>query len=182
MAVRDQADSDGTNDGATGTVDFAAGVVEDADDGFDDEFAVTAEADTTLVCAAEDEDDCATANRNSTVELEVEATATATGAFGDPFERVDFWVRDVNGASWMLGSDTSGESGRVSSSDRRRTWTYSLDASAADLQMLTREEAFPPTGDTDSDSHTVLAFAVNDDGIALVSTVTLTIDDGDDDN
>ena len=42
--------------------------------------------------------------------------------------------------------------------------------------MLTREAAFPPT--TDSDSHTVLAFGVNDDGIALVSSVDGDLDDG----
>ena len=43
--------------------------------------------------------------------------ATGTGdegpTFRNPFDRVDFWVEDVNGASWLLGSDTSGESGRV---------------------------------------------------------------------
>ena len=70
-----------------------------------------------------------------------------------PFDRVDFWVEDVNGASWMLGSDTSGESGRVGGEltttrvcpvpARDRTWTYSLDASAAALYMRTREAGFP---------------------------------------
>ena len=42
--------------------------------------------------------------------------------------------------------------------------------------MLTREAAFPPT--SDSDSHTVLAFAVNHDGIALDSSGTIDIDVG----
>ena len=183
VAVRDQADSDGTNDGTPATTAVAVLDAADVDDGFEDEFAMVFAADTLLVCAAEDEDDCADDNQNGTVELEVVATATELGAFSNPFERVEFWVRDVNGASWMLGSDTSGDSGRVSSSNRRRTWTYSLDASAADLHMLTREAAFPPSGDTDSDTgHRVLAFAVNDDGIALVDEVTLTIDDGDDEN
>ena len=120
-------------------------------------------------------DDCADDAETET-ELEFVATTTATGAFSDPFDRVDFWVQDVNGASWMLGSDTSRESDRVSSTDRRRTWTYSLDASAAALYMRTREAGFPPT--TDSDEHTVRAFGVNDDGIALVQSVTIDIDDG----
>ena len=179
VAVRDQADSDGTND----ATNSAALTVEDADDGFDadaDPFTVAFTADEAAICAAEDTDDCDDAVEDETsTELEVVATATNAGAFSDPFERVDFWVRDVNGASWMLGSDTSGDSGRVGGTGadaRNRTWTYSLDATAANLYMLTREAAFPPT--SDSDSHTVLAFGVNDDGIALVSSVTIDIDDG----
>ena len=179
VAVRDQADSDGTNDGTPATTAIAVLDAADVDDGFTDPFTATFVADTTLVCAAEDEDDCAAENRNSTVELEFVATGEES-TLSNPFERVDFWVRDVNGASWMLGSDTSGESGRRGGSDadteRDRTWTYSLEASAADLQMLTREAAFPPT--TNSDSHTLLAFGVNDDGIAIVVEETLTIDDG----
>ena len=173
MAVRDQADSDGTNDGTPGTTTFT--VAETVDDGFENEFGIAFEASEATVCAAEDTDDCADDAETET-ELEFVATATATGAFSDPFDRVDFWVQDVNGASWMLGSDTSGESDRVSSSNRRRTWTYSLDASAAALYMRTREAGFPP--DSDSDEHTVRAFGVNDDGIALVQSVTIDIDDG----
>ena len=42
------------------------------------------------------------------------AAESATGTFSDPFDRVDFWVQDVNGASWLLGSDTSGSRGTVS--------------------------------------------------------------------
>ena len=186
VAVRDQADSDGTNDAtpsATLTVEAADDPFEGTGaDAFTVAFTSDPTGDATGVCGADDEDDCAEANDATETELEVVVTAGATGAFGDPFERVDFWVRDVNGASWMLGSDTSGESGRASSTDRTRTWTYSLDATGADLQMLTRESAFPPTGDTDSDTHTVLAFGVNDDEIAIVSSATVTIDDGDDEN
>ena len=48
----------------------------------------------------------------------------------------------------------------------------------ATLYMLTREAAFPPT--SDSDQHTVLAFGVNNDGIALVSSVTLNLNDDED--
>ena len=181
VAVRDQADSDGTND----ATNSPALTVEDADDPFEgtgtdpDNFTVVLTPDEAAICAAEDTDDCDDAVEDETsTELEVVATAGGDGAFSDPFERVDFWVQDVNGVSWMLGSDTSGESGRVSGA-RTRTWTYSLDATAADLYTLTREAAFPPT--SDSDTHTVLAFGVNDDGIALVSSATIDIDDGEDD-
>ena len=191
VAVRDQADSDGTNDATPS----AALTVEAVDDPYEgtgtdpDNFTVAFTADEGRLCVAEDMDDCddgdaATDDDETETELELEVTAGGPGALSDPFERVDFWVRDVNGASWMLGSDTSGESGRQGGTGaeggaddpRNRTWTYSLDATAANLYMLTREAAFTPT--TDSDTHTVLAFGVNDDGIALVSSLTLDIDDG----
>ena len=193
VAVRDQADSVGTNDGTPSTTL----TVEAPDDGFDadeDPFDVvfTSSAGTVgadpaqdVLCVAEDIDDCAgmdDAERET--ELEVVATAENEGAFSDPFDRVDFWVRDVNGASWMLGSDTSGDSGRVGGSGtdaRNRTWTYSLDTTAAAIYMRTREAGFPRDEDgTDPDEHTVLAFGVNDDGVALVMEVDLTIDDGED--
>ena len=132
-----------------------------------------------VICVAEDLKDCEATDPETETELKVVATAKATGGFSEPFDQVDFWVQDVNGASWLLGSDTSGSSDRVSSEDRRRTWTYSLDASAADLYMLTREAGFLPG--TESDNHMVRAFAVNDDGIALVQVVTIDIDDGEGD-
>ncbi|MDE2773552.1 MAG: hypothetical protein OXI46_07580, partial [Gemmatimonadota bacterium] len=182
VVVRDQADSDGTNNATPS----AALTVEAADDPFEgtgtdpDNFTVAFTADEAAICAAEDTGDCepeAVRDETST-ELEVVVTAGGDGAFSDPFERVDFWMRDVNGHSWMLGSDTSGESGRVDGA-RTRTWTYSMEFSAAMLYMMTREAAFPPTAD--SDSHTVLAFGVNDDGIAIVMSVAIDIDDGEDD-
>ena len=185
VAVRDQADSDGTND----ATNSAALTVEAVDDPFEgtgtdpDNFTVAFTASEGRLCVAEDMDDCddndpATDDDETETELEVVVTAGGDGALSDPFERVDFWMRDVNGASWMLGSDTSGESGRVTNA-RTRTWTYSMEFPAAMLYMMTREAAFPPTAD--SDTHTVLAFGVNDDGIALVSSVTLDIDDGEGD-
>ena len=181
VVVRDQADSDGTNNATPS----AALTVEAADDPFEgtgtdpDNFTVAFTADEAAICAAEDTDDCDDAVEDETsTELEVVVTAGGDGAFSDPFERVDFWMRDVNGHSWMLGSDTSGESGRVDNA-RTRTWTYSMEFSAAMLYMMTREAAFPPTAD--SDSHTVLAFGVNDDGIAIVMSVAIDIDDGEDD-
>ena len=60
--------------------------------------------------------------------------------------------------------------------DRTRTWTYSLDVSAADLYMLTREAGFRGAGD--NDTHTVHAFGVNDDNVALTNSKDVVIDDG----
>ena len=184
VAVRDQAQHDGA--AAVSEVSTAPLTVEDADDGFDateDPFTVVFTSSEGRLCANEDLDECddndtATEDEETETELEVVATATNLGSFSEPFDRVDFWVQDVNGASWMLGSDTSGESGRVggATNDRRRTWTYSLDATVMALYMRTREAAFPPAAD--SDTHTVLAFGVNDDGVALVMSVTIDIDDG----
>ena len=113
----------------------------------------------------------------TTTDIKFVATR-ATGTFSrDPFERVDFWLEDVNGQSWLLGSDDSGTSDRDNDG---RTWTYSLDnVSGAMLQMATRESDFPPTAD--SDEHTVRAFAVNGDGVALVSSAMVMIDDEDED-
>ena len=108
------------------------------------------------------------ANQESETELEFVATADATGSFSEPFDRVDFWMQDVNGASWLIGSDAAGTSGRVSSTDRTRTWTYSLDVSAARLYMLTREAGFRGAGA--DDTHTVHAFGVNDDNVAVTNS------------
>ena len=181
VAVRDQADSDGTNDApATATASFTVDDAGEVDDGFEDTFTI-AFTSSDDVCVAEDMDDCEEGDdAERETELEFVATDQDLGAFSQPFDQVDFWVEDVNGASWLLGSDTSGESDRVSATDRNRTWTYSLDASAAMLYMLTREAGFLPT--SDSDAHTVRAFAVNDDGIALVQEVSIDIDDGEDGN
>ena len=95
------------------------------------------------------------------------------GTFRDPFERVDFWMEDVNGQHWLLGSDDSGASGR--NSDNDRTWTYSLDnVSGAMLYMMTRAAA--GFADADSDMYTVRAFAVNGDNVALMASDPVMID------
>ena len=49
------------------------------------------------------------------VEIEFRAIARADGPFPNPFEQVDFWMTDVNGASWFFGSDATGTSGRKGS-------------------------------------------------------------------
>ena len=97
----------------------------------------------------------------------------ADGTFRvDPFERVDFWMEDVNGQHWLLGSDDSGASGRNDASER--TWTYSLNnVSGAMLYMMTRAAGFEKPAD---DTYTVRAFAVNGDGVALMASDMVVID------
>ena len=173
VAVRDQAQEGQTpHTEVTGT--FAVGDPA-ADDNFDDDFMAAFSA-IDAVCVADKESDCTESNRESETELEFVATADAAGSFSEPFDRVDFWMQDVNGASWLIGSDASGTSGRVSSTDRTRTWTYSLDVSAARLYMLTREAGFRGAGA--DDTHTVRVFGVNDDNVALTASAEVTIDDG----
>ena len=172
LAVRDQTQANyGTGGGVSTPLS-----VEDPD-GIDDDGFMVVFSDIDAVCVAEDEDDCAMDNRESETTLEVVATAAATGSFNNPFDGVDFWMMDVNGAHWKLPVTASAEAGRTD--DRRRTWTYSVEVPAAMLRMMTREADFPP--DTPNDSHMVRAFAV-DDGIAVTLSKPVTIDDGDDAN
>ena len=172
VAVRDQTQANyGTDGGVQSTF-----MVEDPD-GIDDDGFMVVFSDIEAVCVAEDEDDCAEANRESETTLEVVATADETGSFNNPFDGVDFWMMDVNGAHWKLPVTASAEAGRTD--DRRRTWTYSVEVPAAMLRMMTREADFPP--DNANDSHMVRAFAV-DDGIAVTLSKPVTIDDGDDAN
>ena len=124
VAVRDQADSDGTND----AFNSVALTVEDADDGFDDAFTVTFMADDTALCVAEDKDDCDDANEGSKTELELVATGE-TSTLSNPFDRVDFWVQDVNGVSWAA---------RVGYIRRERPqgWGHPRDCPRQDLDVL----------------------------------------------
>ena len=95
------------------------------------------------------------------------------GTFRDPFERVDFWMEDVNEQHWLLGSDDSGASGR--DDDSGRTWTYSLNnVPGAMLYMMTRAAA----GFTNAtgNMYMVRAFAVNGDGVALMASAEVVID------
>ena len=159
LAVRDQTQA---NYGADGGVQTTF-TVEDPDGIDDDGFMVVFSA-IDAVCVAEDEDDCEMENQERETTLEVVATAVATGSFNNPFDGVDFWMMDVNGAHWKLPVTASAEAGRTE--DRKRTWTYSVEVPAAMLRMMTREADFPPAGDSDSDTHMVRMFAV-DDGIAV---------------
>ena len=174
LAVRDQTQA---NYGADGGEDTELDVVDP--DGLDDDGFTVAFSAIDAVCAAEDEDDCAMGIQESETTLEVVATAAATGSFNNPFDGVDFWMMDVNGAHWKLPVTASVEAGRTDG--RERTWTYSVEVPAAMLRMMTREADFPPAGDSDSDSHMVRMFAV-DDGIAVTQAMPVTIDDGDNEN
>ena len=117
---------------------------------------------------------CTDDDLSSTLNIRVRAAASAAGSFGDPYERVDFWVTDINGASWLIGSDSSGSSGRVGGTGgdaRNRTWTYSHRVSGTMLRMLTR----PGTGGTETAQ--IRAIGVNDEGVGLVTTLELAAED-----
>ena len=169
VAVRDQTQADyGLTGGMQSTF-----TVEDPDVIADEGFTVTFSA-IDAVCLAEGKEDCGKDEKSETT-LEVVATAKETGSFNNPFDRVDFWMMDVNGAHWKLPVTASVEAGRTDT--RERTWTYSVVVPAAMLRMMTREADFPPTGD--SDSHMVRMFAVDDDGIAVTLSKPVTINDRD---
>ena len=94
--------------------------------------------------------------------IQVRATAVATGAFSDPFERVDFLVTDVNGASWKIAEDATGTSGRTDG--RNRTWTYSATVPRTLLRAVSRSA----TG-----TAAIVAIAVNDNDVGLVGSTTI---------
>ena len=86
----------------------------------------------------------------TSLKIEIRAIAPEAGTFSNPFERVDFLVMDTNGASWVVGSDASGTSGReggdddIAGNDRWRTWSYSVTLPGAMVAKATR----PMTGGT----------------------------------
>ena len=63
---------------------------------------------------------CSNKDLKTSLKVEVRVIAPAAGSFRDPFEKVDFLVADVNGASWVVGSDDSGTSGRKGGMTRIR--------------------------------------------------------------
>ena len=117
--------------------------------------------------------ECADEDAETSVKIEVRVIAPVTGSFSNPLERVDFWVTDINGVSWNVGSDTSGTSGRVGGNDanaRFRTWSYSVTLTGVFLNMATR----PGTGG--SETVMIRAIAVNDDNVGLVVSAGVAID------
>ena len=175
VAVRDQTQATYTSMPATFTVQDAPDAddgfpLTSADDGFTLEFQGRNDADVYAFCGiAECDDDDA----ETSVKIEVRARAQESGTFGDPFERVDFWVTDVNGVSWMVGSDASGTSGRVGGDGdgaRNRTWTYSVTLPGTMLNMATR----PGIGGTETPM--IRAVAVNDNNVGLVESTGVAID------
>ena len=122
-------------------------------------------------CGGEDEKDFPTS-----LKVEVRAIAPASGTFRNPFARVDFWVTDVNGTSWYVGSDASGTSGRVGGTKdnaRWRAWSYSVTLPGALVGMATR------AGISVEGVNTVLpmirAVAVNDENVGLVQASPVVI-------
>ena len=104
------------------------------------------------------------------------------GTFRDPIERVDFWVTDINGASWLLGSDASGTSGFVGGTGndaRYRTWSYSITAPGTMIRMLTRPDT---NGDQTALPPSIRAIAVNEDGVGLDIDELVTLGEEKDDN
>ena len=108
------------------------------------------------------------------VTLQVRVQAADDTAFSEPFEMVDFWIRDAAGTAWKLGADTSGTRGRVGGEGadaRNRTWSYSLTVPGTTIAAATRSST--------STSATVLAIGVNEHGVGLVlepSAANVTID------
>ena len=175
MAVRDQTQAMYTSVSATFTVDDApdagAGFPDtDEDDGFTLEFQGRNDDNVYAFCGIEECDDD---DAETSVKIEVRARADASGTFGNPFERVDFWVTDINGVSWRVGSDASGTSGRVggdADNSRHRTWTYSVTLPGTMLNMATR----PGIGGNQVPM--IRAIAVNDNNVGLVESTGVAID------
>ena len=170
VGVRDQTQTDPPYTESTGGV-FPSVTAPAEDKGFGTDANFTFALSVDDVCVEGDADDCAVEEDPTTSDLEFVATRPE-GTFRDPFERVDFWMQDVNGQHWLLGSDDSGASGRNDDSDR--TWTYSLNnVSGAMLYMMTRAAGFE---DAANDMYTVRAFAVNGDNVALMASDEVVID------
>ena len=118
---------------------------------------------------------CTAENLSSRLKIDIRAAAAAAGSFTEPFERVDFWVTDENGASWLIGSDTSGTRGRVGGTGadaRFVAWSYSFTVAGTALRAATR----PDTGG-DRTTMMIRAIGVNDEGVGLVTSLALADED-----
>jgi hypothetical protein len=68
----------------------------------------TIEADETEVCNQADPDDCDDAGNNDATSTDIEAALTGpTATFANPFVRVNFYARDANGVSHLIGTATA---------------------------------------------------------------------------
>jgi hypothetical protein len=116
----------------------------------------------------------------TSLKVEVRVVAPADGSFRDPFERVDFLVADVNGASWVVGSDDSGTSGRKGGTPeneaRYRTWTYSVTLPGTMVNMATRGGTRGAEATGDAAAPMIRAIAVNKSGVGLLLSTAVTID------
>ena len=114
------------------------------------------------------------------VEIVFRAIAREEGPFPNPFERVDFWMSDVNGASWFFGSDETGTSGRKGSDevldfnpddDDFPTWSFSITVPGTLLAAIAR-------ADTNEGSDTepmIRAIGVNGNEVGLVTSTGVAI-------
>ena len=121
----------------------------------------------------------------STVKIGVRAAANAAGTFRDPFERVDFWMTDESGVAWLVGSDTSGTSGRkggTGNDARFRTWSYSITVAGTALKAVTREGAWAPGGTgADSDASKIIAIGVKANGVGFYKQTANAVEFGTED-
>ena len=115
------------------------------------------------------------------VGIEFRAVARADGPFPNPFERVDFWMTDVNGASWFFGSDTTGTSGRKGSDgefdffrgdDHFPTWSFSIVVPGTLLAAIARTD----TNEGSATAPMIRAIGVNENDVGLVTSTGVAID------
>ena len=135
----------------------------------------------------EDEDDtygvvcglaaCSDKTLKTSLKVEVRVIAPKDGTFRDPFERVDFLVADVNGASWVVGSDGSGTSGRQGGDEnpRYRTWSYSVTLPGTMVNMATRGDTRGTGATGTAEPAMIRAIAVNKSGVGLLLSTGVTI-------
>lgn len=124
---------------------------------------------------------CADEDAALAVAIEFRAIAPAAGTFENPFERVDFWMTDVNGASWFFGSDgtgTSGEKGPDGDDDQNtdddgfQTWSYSIIVPGTLLAAVARAD----TNEASTTEPMIRAIAVNGNEVGVVTTTGVAID------
>ena len=115
----------------------------------------------------------------TSLKVEVRVIAPADGTFRDPIERVDFLVADVNGASWVVGSDGSGTSGRKGGMPddqaRYRTWSYSVTLPGTMVNMATRGDTRGAAAEGTAEPAMIHAIAVNKSGVGLLLSTEVTI-------
>ena len=115
------------------------------------------------------------------VKIEFRAIAPADGTFDNPFERVDFWMTDVNGASWFFGSVGTGMSGEKgpdgdddqnADDDGLQTWSYSIIVPGTLLAAVARAD----TNEESPAEPVIRAIGVNDNEVGVVTTAGVAID------